>query len=58
MLVKLIDMTEQNEKIRPILIGMQLGETHPFPIEKLKSVRTQASEIFMIYDRKFKTETS
>lgn len=51
-------MTELNEKIRPILVGLQPGEAHPFPIERLKSVRTQASEISMIYDRKFKTETS
>lgn len=51
-------MTEQNEKIRPVLVGLQPGETHSFPVERLKSVRTQASEISMIYDRKFKTETS
>lgn len=51
-------MTELNEKIRPILVGLQPGETHPFPIERLKSVRTQASEISMIYNRKFKTETN
>lgn len=51
-------MTEQKEKIRPILVGLKAGESHPFPIERLKSVRTQASEIAMIYDRQFKTETN
>lgn len=46
-----------NERIRPILVGLKEGESHTFPIERMKSVRTQASEIAMIYDRQFKTET-
>lgn len=50
-------MTEQKTKIRPVLIGMKKGQSFVFPIERLKSVRTQASEISMIFDRTYKTET-
>ena len=48
---------EQNEKIRPMLIGMKKGQSKASPIERMKSVRTQASEISMIYDRQYKTAT-
>lgn len=51
------NMTEQKTKIRPVLIGMKKGQSFVFPIERLKSVRTQASEISMIFDRTYKTET-
>lgn len=50
-------MAENREKIRPMLTGMQVGEFHEFPIEQLKSVRTQASELGAILDRKFTTFT-
>lgn len=50
-------MAENREKIRPILTGLEVGEFHEFPIEKLKSVRTQASELGAILDRKFVTFT-
>lgn len=50
-------MAAENERIRPVLVAMKTGEAHAFPIERMKSVRTQASEISMIYDRQFRTET-
>lgn len=49
--------SETQEKIRPILIGLKKGQSYAFPIERMKSVRTQASEIAMIFDRAYKTET-
>lgn len=38
-------MTDNFVKIRPAIMAMAVGETIGFPIAKLKSVRTQASEI-------------
>lgn len=50
-------MTENLQKIRPALIGLKTGETISFPISRLKSVRTQASELGAIYERQFTTKT-
>lgn len=50
-------MAENIQKIRPALIAMEVGNTISFPIERLKSVRTQASELGAIYERQFKTRT-
>ncbi|MCM1139071.1 MAG: hypothetical protein NC453_10930 [Muribaculum sp.] len=50
-------MTENLQKIRPALIGLKIGETIAFPISRLKSVRTQASELGAIYERQFTTKT-
>lgn len=38
-------MVEISAKIRPSLIALNVGDEISFPIEKLKSVRTQASEL-------------
>ena len=46
-------MSENLEKIRPALVALEVGE----PISRLKSVRTQASELGAIYNRQFKTRT-
>lgn len=43
------------KKIRPTLTGMELGEEVAFPVEQMKSVRAQASELGVILDRKFQT---
>ena len=43
-------MTDNFVKIRPAIMAMAVGETIEFPIAKLKSVRTQASEIGAITD--------
>jgi hypothetical protein len=43
------------EKIRPTIIGLKVGEAVMFPIAKMKSVRTQASELGAILDRQFTT---
>lgn len=45
------------QKIRPTLVGLEVGGTISFPISRLKSVRTQASELGAIYERQFKTKT-
>ncbi len=50
-------MTENTLKIRPALVELKVGETISFPISRLKSVRTQASELGAIYERQFKTKT-
>lgn len=44
-------------KIRPALVELKVGETISFPISRLKSVRTQVSELGAIYERQFKTKT-
>ena len=50
-------MAENMEKIRPALVALEVGDTVTFPISRLKSVRTQASELGAIYNRQFKTGT-
>ncbi len=50
-------MTPTTSKIRPVLQAMQPGDTQVFPIERLKTVRTQASELGAIYDRVYTTTT-
>ena len=47
-------MSENLEKIRPALVALEVGESVSFPISRLKSVRTQASELGAIYNRQFK----
>ena len=52
-------MAENLEKIRPALTALEVGGTVTFPISRLKSVRTQASELGAIYNnRQFKTKTN
>ena len=51
-------MAENLEKIRPALTALEVGSTVTFPISRLKSVRTQASELGAIYNRQFKTKTN
>ena len=46
------------QKIRPTLMNMAVGDTVRFPITRLKSVRTQASELGMMYERQFTTKTN
>jgi hypothetical protein len=50
-------MEENNVKLRPALYAMTVGETLTFPISRLKSVRTQASELGAMYDRQYSTKT-
>ena len=50
-------MAENMEKIRPALVALEVGDTVTFPISRLKSVRTQASELGAIYNHQFKTRT-
>ena len=51
-------MAENLEKIRPALTALEVGGTVTFTISRLKSVRTQASELGAIYNRQFKTKTN
>ena len=50
-------MAENMEKIRPALVALEVGDEITFHISRLKSVRTQASELGAIYNRQFKTRT-
>lgn len=50
-------MVEISAKIRPSLIALNVGDEISFPIEKLKSVRTQASELGAIMSRQYTTKT-
>jgi hypothetical protein len=50
-------MENKTNKIRPTLLNMGIGETLSFPIEKLKTVRVQASELGAMFDMLFKTRT-
>lgn len=43
-------------KIRPTLMTLKPGETFAFPLIRMKSVRTQASELGMLYKRKYTTK--
>ena len=45
-------------KIRPTLTAMEAGDEIAFPVEQLKSVRVQASELGLILDRRFKTRVN
>ena len=51
-------MVENLEKIRPPLTALEVGDAVVFPISRLKSVRTQASELGAIFNRRFKTKTN
>ena len=47
-------MAENQVKVRPTLTDL---EVVTFPIEKTKSVRAQASDLGLILNRKYQTET-
>ena len=49
-------MAGEKNKIRPTLFDLEIGQSHSFPIEKLKSVRTQASELGAIHGRIYVTK--
>ncbi len=50
-------MENNVKKIRPALLNMAIGDTLAFPIERLKTVRVQASELGAMFDMLFKTRT-
>ena len=50
-------MEDKNTKLRPALYEMAVGDTLTFPISRLKSVRTQASELGMMYERQYSKKT-
>lgn len=51
-------MAENLIKVRPTLTEMKVGDQKSFPIEQMKSVRAQASELGVILDRKYKTKSN
>lgn len=53
-----MNMNTLEIKIRPALVEMNVGDEIVFPIEKLRSVRAQASELGAILDRKYSTRMS
>lgn len=50
-------MAENQVKVRPALTNLEVGGEITFPIAKTKSVRAQASDLGLILDRKYQTET-
>lgn len=50
-------MAENQVKVRPTLTDLEVGKTVTFTIEKTKSVRAQASDLGLILNRKYQTET-
>ena len=50
-------MNDVTQKIRPTLYEMAVGDSVKFHISRLKSVRTQASELGMMYERQYTTKT-
>jgi hypothetical protein len=48
-------MKETFLAVRPALVAMKVGDSLEFSIKKLKSVRTQASELGAIMDRRYAT---
>lgn len=50
-------MAENQVKVRPALRELNVGETTTFPIARTKVVRAQASDLGLILDRKYRTET-
>ena len=50
-------MAENQVKVRPALTDLKVGGEITFPIAKTKSVRAQASDLGLILDRKYQTET-
>ena len=50
-------MAENQVKVRPALTDLKVVGEITFPIAKTKSVRAQASDLGLILDRKYQTET-
>lgn len=48
-------MVEKPKKMRPQIVGLQVGESVSFPIEKMKTIRAQASELNCIMQRVYAT---
>lgn len=48
-------MDEKPKKMRPQIVGLQVGESVSFPIEKMKTIRAQTSELNCIMQRVYST---
>ena len=49
-------MADYFDKIRPVLEALQIGEAVIYPISRMKSVRTQASELGAVSIQPKRTE--
>ena len=47
--------TEQEKPIRPTITALQVGEETVFPLAKLTTVKTTASELGLIHGRRYTT---
>ena len=50
-------MKKNTQKIRPILAAMSVDQTETFDIARMRTVRTLASELGAILDRRYTTRT-
>jgi hypothetical protein len=50
-------MRRKSDSVTSILLNLEVGEQASFPILRLKSVRTQASELGAMYGRVYTTMT-
>lgn len=50
-------MANNSQKIRPTIAALEIGEVTTFPIEKMRSVRAEASELGIILNSRFITRT-
>ena len=48
---------EEKVKIRPTIESLEIGESYSFPIERLRSVRSIASEVSLVKNVKLRTST-
>lgn len=50
-------MEVKPQNIRKTITNMEVGDTVVFPVQRMKSVRVQASELGVILERQYKTWT-
>ena len=49
-------MIERPKKMRTQIVELNVGESVPFPIEKMKTIRAQTSELNCIMQRVYATK--
>ena len=49
-------MIERPKKMRPQIVELNVGESVAFPIEKMKTIRAQTSELNCIMQRVYATK--
>lgn len=51
-------MNYQKTSVRQTIIQLSVGESVTYDLERLKSIRTQASELGAVFNRKYTTKTN